>query len=117
MDVTFWSGNPQHAYRADRRWVTILRRETSADRWSVVATDADWSTKCRWSQPGVTRLLKMLGRGSERPFQLTVTWDIPDDAEPGRYVVVYHGVFRPKGASDVVSFDARSRELEVISGD
>jgi neutral ceramidase len=117
VEATFWSGSPQHAYHADRRWVTVLRRETSAGKWTVVATDADWSTRCRWSQPGVTRLLKMLGKGSARPFQLTATWDIPDDAKPGRYVIVYYGVFRPKGASDVATFDARSREFELISND
>ncbi|MGN6474976.1 MAG: neutral/alkaline non-lysosomal ceramidase C-terminal domain-containing protein, partial [Mycobacteriales bacterium] len=46
--------------------------------WQRVADDGDWSTKLHWR--------KQDGGG-----RITVTWDVPADAEAGDYRVRYHG--------------------------
>ena len=55
---------------------TRPRREHETDgKWNLVATEADWSTKCVF-QPG---------RNAAGPYQITVTWYISEDTIPGNY--------------------------------
>jgi neutral ceramidase len=59
----------------------------AAGEWARVADDGDWSTRFGW---------RRAGRSGSR---VTVTWDVPSAAEPGRYRLVYFGdVLEPGGS-------------------
>jgi neutral ceramidase len=55
-----------------------VQRADGAD-WRRVADDGDWATRFHWRRAGRT--------GS----RVVVTWDVPFDAAPGRYRLVYRG--------------------------
>lgn len=77
--ATFWTSNPQNHYP---HAVTICGVEQqTGDEWTVVASDADWSTRCRFRP----------GRNVSKPYRVTVTWDIPADASPGTYRLRHDG--------------------------
>jgi neutral ceramidase len=59
----------------------VQRQEGS--EWTTVATDADPSTRFRWRRWGNFMLFPL--------SQATIEWDL-DDATPGRYRIVHHGV-------------------------
>ena len=63
-----------------RRGDTYLAVERQVDGgWSRIADDGDWATKLGWARHG--RDLS----------QITITWDIPAEVEPGRYRLTYYG--------------------------
>jgi neutral ceramidase len=65
-----------------------------------VADDGDWTTKFHW---------RRAGRAGSR---VTVTWDVPGGAAPGRYRLVYNGdVLEPSGA--LRPFTAATEPFEV----
>ena len=47
--VVFWTGNPRNGYDRNDHFLSIERK--TPDGWLAVASDADWSTKCRFLQP------------------------------------------------------------------
>jgi neutral ceramidase len=63
-----------------------VQREVG-ESWLRIADDSDWATRFHW---------RRAGRAGSR---VTVSWDVPADAEPGRYRLAYHGdVLDPGGA-------------------
>jgi neutral ceramidase len=63
-----------------RRGQTYLAVEREADGgWERVADDGDWETKLVWA------------RRAKGLSEVTITWDIPDGARPGRYRIRYDG--------------------------
>jgi neutral ceramidase len=82
---------------------TFLHVEREVDDgWRPVADDGDWATKFRWRRAG--------RRGS----RVTVTWDVPPDAVPGRYRLCYAGDARDAGGR-LQSFTAVTEPFEVGS--
>lgn len=98
--ATFWTGNPQNFYPI-RNFIKVRRNE--GEQWTTVASDRDWETRLYWNQveEAPTASLAM------------VTWDIPADAEPGTYRILYHGGFKVKTGGAVGEFTAESSAFEV----
>ena len=55
-----------------------VQRE-SADGWVRIADDGDWSTRFSWR------------RARRAGSRVTISWDVPEDVEPGQYRLVYSG--------------------------
>ncbi len=71
-----------------RRGGTFLEvQREDDDGWRTVADDGDWATTLRWQR---------VGRHGSR---VTVTWDVPADARPGRHRVLVHGTARDRGGA------------------
>ncbi|MGB5547856.1 MAG: neutral/alkaline non-lysosomal ceramidase N-terminal domain-containing protein [Polyangiales bacterium] len=120
MTVAFWTGHPDNAYERDARYFEIQRMVDSD--WSVVATEADASTKAIWSQQSrVIPPYDPLDPFAAPPppineaFTVTIAWQIPDDAEPGSYRLIFNGNEKPLEGSGVRSFVAQSPPFEVTS--
>jgi neutral ceramidase len=76
VEVAFAGANPNNELR---RGGTYLEIEREVDgTWRRVADDGDWATKlhCRKAEGGM---------------RITVTWDVPAEAEAGVYRIRYHG--------------------------
>ena len=102
--ASFWSGDPRNAYRANRQYVAIERRE--GDKWQTVAVDGDWEVKLRW-KPRRTP-----GAKGPAPLVATVEWDVPAETRAGTYRITHHGVFKPADGA-VQEFETHSREFRV----
>jgi neutral ceramidase len=104
----------------------------SVERWSdgawvSVATDADWTTTCRWSLEGPPASAGTTGNGeagepdgvggAHRAARATVHWRIPADAEVGTYRIVYHDLLYPAGGNGGRDVCSRSFEVAESKGD
>jgi neutral ceramidase len=76
-----------------RRGGTYLEVQRAAEgTWVRVADDGDWATRFHWRRAGRA--------GSH----VTITWDVPANADPGTYRLVYLGDVRePSGRTRPVS--------------
>jgi len=100
VEVSFWSGDPRNDFKTGNSYLAVQRED--AGNWITVATDNDWSTKCRWVKDEDTP--------AESRF--VVTWDIPDDAAPGDYRITHEGIFLA-GGGGVQHFAGESRVFKV----
>jgi neutral ceramidase len=57
------------------------------DGWQRLADDGDWATRFGWRRSG---------RSGSRVW---VTWDVPAEAAPGRYRLVYRGDVLPRSGT------------------
>ena len=100
VEAEFWSGNPRNDLRTGGNYLRIERQDGSA--WTTIATDNDWSTKCRW----------LPAPELENALLFVATWDIPADAAPGAYRIVHEGNYKmPDGK--VERFTGTSREFRL----
>lgn len=76
VEATFVSAHPNNDVRRNRTFLEVAHLD--GDEWVRVADDGDWSTTFRWQRDGRS--------GSH----VTIRWDIPADAAPGRYRLVHH---------------------------
>jgi neutral ceramidase len=124
VSASFWTGNPQNGYRADRHYAIVERLEGGA--WVPVAEDGQWELKLRWKQPPLSppqptgviqtaatspvadtiRRIDPLG-----PHQVSVQWTVPADAVPGKYRITHTGVY--KDAAGLHEFVGHSSEFAV----
>lgn len=81
--TSFVAGNPRNNLMSDNSYFYVERFEQNG-RWKIVATDANWETKFKW-----TRVSMILGR-SEIEFY----WDIPDRIPKGEYRIRHRGYYR-----------------------
>ncbi len=100
VSVAFWSGDPRNDFRTGNDYLRVECK--TGDTWTTIATDNDWSTKCRWvSDPAAPGQL-----------QFSVEWAIPADVATGRYRITHDGNYKtPDGK--VERFTASSAEFEV----
>jgi len=70
--------------------------------WKVVHTDADWETKFAWKRHASLSTYSFA----------TITWEIPEDVEPGTYRLRHFGDYK-HFLGHVRSFEGASREFEV----
>jgi neutral ceramidase len=79
-------------------------QHADGDSWRRVADDGDWATRFHWRRAGRA--------GSH----ITVTWDVPADAAPGRYRIAYFGdVLEPGGALRPISGETEPFEVSMPS--
>lgn len=99
--AVFWTSNPRNNYPHDSFSARVERQVE--DRWTVVATEADWSTRCMFEP----------NSNAQRPFQLTFTWDIPEDAAPGMYRLTHQFGFTASTAANTLGMEAHSSSFRV----
>ncbi|MGW4089422.1 neutral/alkaline ceramidase [Nocardia sp. NPDC004750] len=68
----FVSAHPKHDNRRNGTFLEVQRRNASGE-WVRVANEGEWAVKYHWSKRGLAESVARF------------TWDIPFDAEPGRY--------------------------------
>jgi neutral ceramidase len=125
VSVCFWTGSPVNDYRRSDHFLAVERRG-AGDNWEVVRRDFDWDTTARWKQVIPEGETKPVAKdsGAERnrlgpaprvarpePYQVTVTWQVDAQTEPGTYRIVHYG--RCKKDGKVERFVATSRPFEV----
>lgn len=81
--ASFVAGNPRNDLMTDKSYFYV-ERLTDDYNWTVVATDASWETKFKW-----TRLSMILGRS-----EITFYWEIPARMQKGEYRVRHKGYYR-----------------------
>ncbi|GFX42478.1 neutral ceramidase 2 [Trichonephila clavipes] len=81
VSATFISGHPRNDLMLERTFMTVERFDSTNGNWTVIATDADWETKFHWSRTNM-----VLGHS-----EATMSWDIPQDVQPGRYRIRHFG--------------------------
>ncbi|MDR7312769.1 neutral ceramidase [Nocardioides luteus] len=82
VSVTFAGAHPNNNLHHGGSYLSVERKVTTASgatKWERVADDSDWSTKLHWSRYGVAA------------SKVRITWDVPEDTEPGSYRVRYFG--------------------------
>ncbi|MFS4103164.1 neutral/alkaline ceramidase [Streptomyces sp. PD-S100-1] len=98
VKVEFDGANPDTDLRRGSTYLKVER--LGANGWQRMYDDGDWSTRFVWTDQG-------LGVS-----KITVTWDIPADAEPGQYRVTYLGDAKPL-IGDPVPFSGVSNTFTV----
>jgi neutral ceramidase len=108
VTASFWTGNPNNGYRADRRFAFVQRQE--GDRWKEAAGDGDWEIKCRFVQGAAAPGARI---DAQSPYQATIEWEIPEDAQPGTYRIMHRGTYKAEADRELHEFEAQSRPFEV----
>ncbi|MFE9535314.1 neutral/alkaline non-lysosomal ceramidase N-terminal domain-containing protein [Streptomyces sp. NPDC006691] len=88
--VAFVAAHPSNNLRRGGSYLFVERLDGDGS-WARTADDGDWSTVFRWARSGGATSVA------------TVTWNIPEGAEPGTYRISYHGDSTPKGPFTGVS--------------
>ncbi len=88
--VAFVAAHPSNNLRRGGSYLSVERLDGDGS-WARTADDGDWSTTFRWARSG------------DATSVATVTWNIPEGAEPGTYRISYHGDSTPKGPFTGVS--------------
>jgi neutral ceramidase len=95
-----------HPSNDPHRGGTYLRVERQDGQdggaWSTVADDGDWATTLRWAREGVAA------------SHVTITWDVPADAEPGTYRIAYAGDAKSLGG-EIRPFTGTTRTFTVAA--
>ncbi|KAF8781378.1 Neutral ceramidase like protein [Argiope bruennichi] len=81
VSVSFVSGHPRNNLMLEGTFMTVERFDPANGNWTIVATDADWETKFQWKRTNM-----VLGHS-----EATANWEIPEDAQPGRYRIQHFG--------------------------
>eukprot|EP00164_Ancoracysta_twista_P004307 GFYU01005800.1.p1 GENE.GFYU01005800.1~~GFYU01005800.1.p1 ORF type:complete len:712 (+),score=286.13 GFYU01005800.1:172-2307(+) len=76
--VEFWGANPRNDVRLDSTYLTVERKDGNGN-WKVIANDGNWETTFHWARHGVSESI------------ITITWDIPADADAGVYRIGHFG--------------------------
>jgi neutral ceramidase len=100
VSAVFAGAHPGNDPRRGSTYLRVERYEGGA--WRTVADDGDWSTAFRWERDGIAA------------SRVTVTWDVPSGAVPGRYRVRYHGDAKPL-LGGARSFSGTTRAFTVRS--
>lgn len=129
VEVTFWTGHPQNGFATAENYVSIERNLNGA--WSEVARDGDWSTRCRWTQPGAepekpkepadTPQTKPPADPLAAPTKkltpdahlVKIQWTIPLDVSLGEYRIVHLGTYRDQESGKVGKVTGKSRAFQV----
>lgn len=119
LSVVLRTGHPDSVFPRSADFVSI--RRLSDDQWSTVATEADWETQLRWSQPSrVIPPYDPLDPFAAPPapineaFSVEIRWQVPEEAAPGTYVLVFVGSQRPAG-SEAVPFSVETQSFEIAN--
>lgn len=80
VEVTFWSEDPRVGFPHKDSFFVVERKD--GESWTVVATDNDWSTKCRWLED------------EKNPGSLAfhVSWQTDDSVAEGDYRIRHASV-------------------------
>ncbi|MFP8962154.1 neutral/alkaline non-lysosomal ceramidase N-terminal domain-containing protein [Streptomyces nanhaiensis] len=100
VTAVFAGAHPGNDLHRGSTYLRVERYEGGV--WRTVADDGDWSTAFRWERDGIAA------------SKVTVTWDVPAGAEPGRYRLRYHGDAKPL-VGGARSFSGTTRTFTVLT--
>ncbi|TXR47566.1 neutral/alkaline non-lysosomal ceramidase N-terminal domain-containing protein [Phyllobacterium endophyticum] len=102
--TSFVTGHPKNNLRTEGTFLQVLfipNGKTEKDA-QIVATDDDFNTKYEWGRVGIIA-------GS----QATTTWEIPMDAQPGRYFIRHYGDWKELGSGLIREFKGTTNTFKV----
>ncbi len=109
-EAVFWSAHPKSTLAYERQLdeqgqrtepYTMAIQRKMGDTWVTVATDYDWNTVNRWK--------RVLAAQSHA----VLTWDIPVDAETGKYRFYHKGAYKHGLTRKLVPFEGVSQSFLV----
>ncbi|CAG2107816.1 unnamed protein product [Medioppia subpectinata] len=86
VKVSFISGNPRNSVRDESTFLAVERFDSNTNKWTLVATDANWETRFLWQKVGFPLF--------SCHSIATIIWDIPDDTTPGVYRIRHFGDYK-----------------------
>ncbi|WP_280238469.1 neutral/alkaline ceramidase [Nocardia abscessus] len=95
----FVSAHPKHDNRRNGTFLEVQRRNASGE-WARVANEGEWAVRYHWSKHGPAASVARF------------TWDIPLDAEPGRYRFQHYATRLDPGGA-LHPFTGATDEFEV----
>jgi neutral ceramidase len=101
--VTFWGGHPKNNLKIQGTFLEVQRLAGST--WVTVARDWDWETRYRWKRNPCVPTLAC--------SQVTIEWDIPDDAPPGTYRIRHYGHWKSGWDGKIRPYAGTSRSFAV----
>merc|ERR1711970_1051580 len=109
MTAKFVSGHLRNNLMLESSFMTVERLVN--DEWIIVAEDSDWETVLEWHRTNV-----ILGES-----EVILSWDIPEDAEPGLYRfghkgyhrTILHGNFYYEGWSNEFTVGGSDRTMKL----
>jgi neutral ceramidase len=82
----FVSGHPRNSPMREGTFILVERRDDdNGNKWHIVATDADWSTKFTWRRPVIV----------SADSEVEISWKTSADTQPGTYRIRHFGHFKP----------------------
>lgn len=116
---SFVGANPRNNLRLEGTFAAVEQLKTVAagigeegedelkargeGEWEVVRDDFDWDLVYEWK-----RVNTVLGTS-----EATISWEIPDDAEKGKYRLRYYGDAKSLGG-DISAFEGISKMFEIV---
>lgn len=82
VEVSFWAGHPKNDLKTQSTYLAVQRKVN--DDWVIIANDWDFETKYNWKR------IDAVGGTS----LAIITWDIPNNTEPGEYRIVHYGNYK-----------------------
>ncbi|HWE68341.1 MAG TPA: neutral/alkaline ceramidase [Acidimicrobiales bacterium] len=101
VTVVFVGAHPNSELHRGGTYLEVRRQDGAT--WPSVQDDGDWDTRFRWE------------RGRKGVSEVTVRWDIPEDAPGGHYRIRYHGDARAEGGA-LRAFTGTTPVFEVSRG-
>lgn len=92
----FVGANPRNNLRLESTFAAV--EKVSGDQFVTVRDDADWELVYRWR-----RTSEVAGTS-----EVEIAWEVPADAEPGKYRLVYYGDRKAFGSGKIDAFVGRS---------
>lgn len=99
VSAEFVGAHPNNNLKHGSSYMEVQRWD--GEKWVYVAADNDPNTRFEWK------------RRLAAQSRVTVSWDVPTDAEPGRYRLVYNGDWK-NGLGKITPFTGVSSEFTVM---
>lgn len=101
--ATFQSGNPRNNLRTEDTFLAVEKLDPASSKWEMVHTDADFCTRFIWKRTDT-----LLGHS-----EVTAHWDIPGDAELGKYRLKIYGEAKSL-VQQISSYEGTSSSFSVV---
>jgi neutral ceramidase len=99
VSVVFWGGHPKNNLRTQNTFLEIQKKV--GDVWQTIARDNDPTTRYVWSRKFIAYSL------------ITIEWDIPKDAEVGKYKIIHHGNWKSIWLGKIHGYRGESRPFTI----
>ncbi|MCZ6702375.1 MAG: neutral/alkaline non-lysosomal ceramidase N-terminal domain-containing protein, partial [Ignavibacteria bacterium] len=96
--VVFWGAHPKNDLRTKNTFLQVQKKE--GNTWKTIFTDKEPCTIYKWNRDFVAN------------SKITITWNIPENTEPGEYRICHYG--NSKNLSgEISSYEGKSRTFNV----
>ncbi|KAH0536274.1 hypothetical protein FGG08_006835 [Glutinoglossum americanum] len=102
VSATFQGANPRNNLRLEGTYAAVEKKLD--DRWFVERDDADWSLLYQWR-----KVDGLLGTS-----EVTLTWEIDENADPGTYRFRYYGDAKQPFTGKINAFVGTSNTFTIV---